>query len=337
MLHYLEIGFLAILLLIGSPLSLYSLYKLWWSSGRPVTSRTNRSRSQISRDFLWLQRSLNISDIIVVHVYVLQQLIKKSFGRAWFGGFILCKFVHIASTFGFHLSSNTIASIAIDRLVCAVVLNKIIIRNTVSPRISALLCLSVLIALAVSIPQCLVWGTAERPLRKSSNSTSREIVCTTVWQLNSNSNSSYHWVHTYMHIHSLTLSPIPTTIILVCYAIMGIVIKRKMRFSTNLNPSITEKREDSDYSQLDPTSRAKPSIEGKRWRQSRMIVIVSLAIVIAYVICWLPYNISTLWSEVDELSYLRFRPSFSFTWHMIAINAILNPIIYRMTLGSSRS
>lgn len=114
--HVLEEIFLLIIFLCGAPMVLSAFYNLWMRNKR---ISDNYHRQKLCLRYLYLLRSLNIADLLVIFVFVTKNFVDFILNRHWYAGNLVCKGVHFASTFGFHLSSNVIVSIALERLFAA--------------------------------------------------------------------------------------------------------------------------------------------------------------------------------------------------------------------------
>ncbi len=108
-----ELIFLLFVFICGAPLVLSAFRNLW------VGKKGPQYRRQLCRRYLYLLRSLNIADLLVIFVFVIKNFVDFALDRRWYAGNLVCKAVHFATTFGFHLSSNVIVSIAAERLLAA--------------------------------------------------------------------------------------------------------------------------------------------------------------------------------------------------------------------------
>lgn len=147
----------------------------------------------------------------------------------------------------------------------------------------------------------------------------------------------------YAIVHSLTISTLPALITVLCYmAILMISYKLRrpaIRFEAkakkgsseqelnSLGPSQSQTTDEPKQGSLMPIVLTRRT-SNKRFRRIfwRTTLLVSV-----YLLCWFPYNLSTVWSIIETKSYYRYHKYFSFTWFFIALNSALNPIIYRST------
>lgn len=70
-------------------------------------------------------------------------------------------------------------------------------------------------------------------------------------------------------------------------------------------------------------------------RVQRRAIRISVLLVAAYVVTWLPYNILALWQFIDEPHYMRYGMTVSFLQHLIVLNSVINPFLYA-TVGSMK-
>uniref|UniRef100_A0A915I7G2 G-protein coupled receptors family 1 profile domain-containing protein n=1 Tax=Romanomermis culicivorax TaxID=13658 RepID=A0A915I7G2_ROMCU len=73
-------------------------------------------------------------------------------------------------------------------------------------------------------------------------------------------------------------------------------------------------------------------INTSRARRSRKKAFkVSTLIIIAYTVCWLPYNVLAAWNIIDTDSYRKIEDHVYWGYSLIALNTLINPLIYGPT------
>lgn len=337
----LEVIVLSVIFITGAPANFYATVKLW----RWKRSSLNRGGRKFSPNFLILQKFLNISDLLIVYVYVSRELLELILKRCWWGGSFLCKLCHVVETFALSLSSNTVACIAIDRAISLAKLKSITREtNVISMRVLISLFVGALCSFAISLPQFLVWDIWKIPPGGESNSTT--IYCTTTWIFDyppTGNSSGFYWMIAYLSTQSLVMSPVQSVTIALCYMFIGIFIYHSVPPTSSLDRQNTEETEMNSFSAVSHTDLTQASsmktsnrvfLSSKRRRSmaSRNFLIFKAAtvLVVIYSACWLPYNVAVIWSFVDPASYTEHSRKLKFSFYLIAFNAVLNPFVYKM-------
>ena len=60
-------------------------------------------------------------------------------------------------------------------------------------------------------------------------------------------------------------------------------------------------------------------------RRKYKTLLLTLALVLAYVLCWLPYNALMIWQIVHQTSYNHYENSLYFLYGLIVLNSVINP------------
>ncbi len=324
----LEIPTLVVLLLAGAPVNIYACVQLWRPKKPTVVAGVKRS-AKFSANFLLLQRLLNVSDILIIYVYLLRELLELLLDRHWLAGSFVCKFCHMAETFGLSLSSNTLVCIAVDRLISISSL-KANVRETnlVSGRVIFSAILACLASLIISFPQIFLWNSVEF---LSGNETVTS--CTTTWQFYDVDNSSIipQWIELYASFQSIFISPVQTLSIAILYVFIGIFVHRAVPLASSAVHESVELL--SSTGSGHGTGRSFISFI-RRWqanfKKSISVFKAANVLVVIYAACWLPYNIAVIWSFVDPISYTEHGANWKFLIYFIALTAVLNPIVYKM-------
>lgn len=329
----LEIAVLLIIFLTGAPINIYACVQLWRPK-KPVVIGGVKRTSKFSSNFLLLQKFLNLSDILIVYVYVLRELIELILNREWFAGSITCKLCHMAETFGLSLSSNTLVCIAVDRLMSVSNMNAHS-RETVgvSGRVLISALLGLFASFLISFPQVFLWDSWEYV---SHNETT--YICSTTWQFDQyeNVSSGTNLMELYASLQSIFISPVQTFVVAVCYLFIGIFVYRSIP-----SPSLTVQESVellNTSSTNDVTNQSLISRFGqwqRNFKKSIGVFKAATILVVIYAACWLPYNIAVIWSFLDPKSYLEHSAKFRFSFYLIALNAVINPIVYKMCQDSA--
>ncbi len=64
----------------------------------------------------------------------------------------------------------------------------------------------------------------------------------------------------------------------------------------------------------------------------RKAVRISVLLVVAYIVCWLPYNALSLWQLFDPVGYAQYE-YIHFLHGLIVFNSVINPFLYGMFGG----
>uniref|UniRef100_A0AC35TXP5 G_PROTEIN_RECEP_F1_2 domain-containing protein n=1 Tax=Rhabditophanes sp. KR3021 TaxID=114890 RepID=A0AC35TXP5_9BILA len=149
---YIEMSYLALVLLIGVPLNIKVLLNLFHS----LNDRNLQNSAKAQRRFTLLKIHLNISDLGILLINALGKMVWL-FSYQWFGGDLMCRIFNFLNMFTLYLSSNIIVIIALDRL--RNVLHAKQIRNPVVDLmvIKQLILTAYILALFWSLPQLYVW------------------------------------------------------------------------------------------------------------------------------------------------------------------------------------
>ncbi len=108
---YIEIGYLSLALIFGAILNLAAFRLLVGQFMRRHSERP----SPLKYAFMMLKLHLNISNLLTLLVYC-PTAAGWLISYRWMAGDLMCRLVQFLWLFSFHLNSNIVASIAIDRL-----------------------------------------------------------------------------------------------------------------------------------------------------------------------------------------------------------------------------
>uniref|UniRef100_A0A914VI34 G-protein coupled receptors family 1 profile domain-containing protein n=1 Tax=Plectus sambesii TaxID=2011161 RepID=A0A914VI34_9BILA len=234
---YIELTIYGVVVAVGGPLNVYAFYN---------TVRTYVHSTTLASRLLVLKISLNIADLLTIFVYSLTQFIWL-LTYWWYGGDLLCRILKFFYTFTFYLTSNMVASIALDRAYITWHLR--VLSSQSWFKLRKLIIISWSLAALCSVPQLLIHSTVRAP---SDETFSQQ--CTPLWTL-------VRWQEQIWHADNLTRTPesadyvalmgtlerlynyfhmamaffIPATIVVVCY----LIIVTKMMLLEHSNETIT--------------------------------------------------------------------------------------------------
>lgn len=342
---YIEIVYLILTFIVGTPLNLYTFVKLF--------HQYYVTKSRI----LLLSLHLNTSDLMILFFFAFPKVCWL-FTYQWLGGDFLCRLVKFAQVLSFSLSSNIIVCIGLDRLMS--LLEPLQIRATASWKCKRMLTVAWVLALIISAPQIHVWTVFE-PVPEWAQ-------CVDIWIVWSYQNITSPEAETfktaYKISHIIFIFWLPLTIVLFCYVVILKIVynnmgdgqriqiirtrssssnnrrssnssgKRKTSVTEEHNPIIASLRYHSlnnrqnQYHHDRPTLRR--NVDPLRVRRTKYHTLkITLLIVLAYIVFWLPYNILAVWSMADSAGYLEYVEKYLyFFYNLIAVNAVINPLIY---------
>ncbi|KAF1756125.1 hypothetical protein GCK72_012578 [Caenorhabditis remanei] len=349
---YVEMFTLVLNFIVGAPLNLAAYTQL---SERPTSTRLDL-----------LKRSLNYSDLLVLFIYVPSRACWL-LTYDWRGGDALCKIVKMFHTFAFQSSSNVIVCIAVDRLL-SVLSPSHHSPNKALRRTKMMLIVAWIVALVISCPQLFVWRAYLAlpqynwsqclqiwEIARMENFGKPQVV------------SSFDAEFWYSILHISLVFWIPCIIIMLSYIIViswvWINSRPSIRhtssfsfhtgcdttFSRHVNikepekPMTTPRIVVNDETEVPLTQR--PSISpseasavmrtgvhtstsyNANLNRSRALR-VSFLLVLAYIICWLPYNLISLIQFLDRDFFASYLKHVHFCQQLIIFNSVVNPYLY---------
>lgn len=334
----LEITVLFAVILFGSFGTISSGVKLW--NRKKTYSKTVRNIENISAEFQMYQKSLNISDCLIIVFYVLRELLDMIQCRKWIGGSVMCKATHFLGTTGLYLSSNVIVCIGFYRAYCTMKCKNRLVSNHRNHPVFSIIMLSFawICSICFSIPQMFLWDTVSM---ESENST--VIFCTTSWDSDANSTAN-HLIESFNIFLSLTISPIPCLLIVLSYAYVAVVLKFKTSHLQEVKfirmPDSSRSSRSASYAQnirewgsvVQEGNDSKLTKKVDSICNKKLIKVLrsSLVLLLVYTTCWLPYNVATLWSLIDIDSFYEYAHVFKFTWHFMSLSVVFNSWAYKI-------
>ncbi|VDK49798.1 unnamed protein product [Anisakis simplex] len=271
---FIEMTYLLLVIVIGTPANIYVLTKLF----RELRTCKNDS---VKIGFLLLKINLNISDLIILIILAVGKFCWLA-TYAWNGGDLLCKLFNFMSMFALYISSNIVVCIALDRLRNVVTASKIRRRHSTTA-VRSMIVISWLLSLLWSVPQLWVWRT----LNVYPNYPGGWVQCSDIWSIERF--QALHHPLQYMHSeltqniynisHLVLVFWGPLLVLLVSYAFIAF---RLMQYSIrgpqcsdnsrliglrtsspnfSQRPSIIVQRTDSTEANLSRSSRRNQSIQ----------------------------------------------------------------------------
>lgn len=322
---YIQIVCLVFIFFYGTPLNVYILFKLL------KHYYTTKSRLSL------LGLNLNVSNLMILFFFVFVKIFWLITYK-WMAGLILCKLVQYAKSVSVMISSNVIVCIGLDRLFTLT--HPLRIESVVNKRCIQTLVVAWFFALTFSAPQLYVWTLFEVAPNWAQ--------CTDIWTVwdsfNLTTPKAAMSRTLYEAVHLILVFWLPLLIILICYVIiLKIVYKSlngiKLGGSKNrllyLQQSPRNCETDTNATVCNTTvfmGQRQPLVQcanQKRIKRTKYRTLkVTIVIVVAYISFWLPYNILALWGILEPVSYTIVEDYFYFLYGLIAVNAVVNPLIY---------
>lgn len=325
---YIEVAYLSLIICIGVPLNLYAFVKLY------IKYRTTKSR------ILLLSLHLNVSDLLILFFYA---FVKVSWllTYKWVGGETLCKIIKTIETLSVVSSSNIVVCIGLDRLFSLI--NPLQVRHNARFRCKLFLIVAWLFSLTCSAPQLYIWTIIQLAPDWAQ--------CTDIWSVFDFAGKSTNETDTartiYQILHLVFVFWLPLVIIFVCYIIIvrlvyinlsrdysGCASSNVSRTNSLESPrSVRSQKSSFSFSirntNSDPSPLLRRNISRRRVRRMKYRSLkITVLIVLTYVVCWLPYNILSLWSILHYSSYVIVEDYVYFCYGLVAVNAVINPFIY---------
>lgn len=316
----LELFLLAAFFVGGAPTNLVICFKL-------CTCKKNR--------LAWLQmlQHLNYSDLLVLWVYVPTRIITKTY-RYWYAGKLLCKTAMFFQTLPFYISSNIIVCIAIDKILSY----QSGLQSSRRKRIRNLVFVGWVTALVSSAPQ-LWWYSVytdadSRPVCVDAHFPFR------MWSFGLLDNATFfayteemkvdwnfidQFSSIYHIFHLLMIFWLPLLIISFYYGWFVVIL---IRTKPSHNMSIL-RRKSSGSQRLRQQGYAKETHYTPAAATRAKVIRTAALLVVLYLICWIPYNLISIWGIVDPTG--SDAETVTFLHQLIVLNSVLNPYIYGTT------
>ncbi|XP_064110501.1 vasopressin V1a receptor-like isoform X2 [Macrobrachium nipponense] len=264
-----------------------------------------RNRHRKSRVNMMIMH-LSLADMIVTFVFLPTE-ITWHITIEWVFGNVGCKVYKFLSAFGFYMSSMVLVCISLDRYFAVLHPLKV---NDAQRRGKIMLFFAWAISSVISLPQTVIFNVQLHP------SIPDFYQCVTFGFFDSNNGGEM--MYTVFCISFLYF--IPLTIIIIAYTRIILEITRKSR-DTKQDYS----REERYHGRLHLRRSNMSNIERARTRTLRMTFII----VMAFIWCWTPYALGTLWNFIDPETFHSMNQQVQDILFIIAVsNSVVNPIIY---------
>ncbi|XP_068214813.1 orexin receptor type 2-like isoform X2 [Palaemon carinicauda] len=264
-----------------------------------------RNRHRKSRVNMMIMH-LSLADMIVTFVFLPTE-ITWHITIEWVFGNVGCKVYKFLSAFGFYMSSMVLVCISLDRYFAVLHPLKV---NDAQRRGKIMLFFAWAISSVISLPQTVIFDVQLHP------SIPDFYQCVTFGFFDSNNGGEM--LYTVFCISFLYF--IPLTIIIIAYTRIILEITKKSR-DTQQDYS----REERYHGRLHLRRSNMSNIERARTRTLRMTFII----VMAFIWCWTPYALGTLWNFIDPETFHSMNQQMQDILFIIAVsNSVVNPIIY---------
>ncbi|XP_063589707.1 adipokinetic hormone/corazonin-related peptide receptor variant I-like [Penaeus indicus] len=264
-----------------------------------------RSRHRKSRVNMMIMH-LSLADMIVTFVFLPTE-ITWHVTIEWVFGNFGCKIYKFFSAFGFYMSSMVLVCISLDRYFAVLHPLKV---NDAQRRGKIMLFFAWLISAVISLPQSVIFNVQPHPKFPDFYQ------CVTFGFFNSNNGGEM--MYTIFCISFLYF--IPLTIIIIAYTRIILEISRKSRDTQH-----DYTREERYHGRLQLRRSNMSNIERARTRTLRMTFII----VMAFIWCWTPYALATLWNFIDPVTFHNMNKHVQDILFIIAVsNSVVNPFIY---------
>ncbi|XP_050725554.1 adipokinetic hormone/corazonin-related peptide receptor variant I-like isoform X2 [Eriocheir sinensis] len=249
---------------------------------------------------------LSLADMIVTFVFLPTE-ITWHVTIEWVFGNFGCKVYKFLSAFGFYMSSMVLVCISLDRYFAVLHPLKV---NDAQRRGKIMLFFAWLISAVISLPQSVIFNVQPHP------SYPDFYQCVTFGFFDKNNGGEM----TYTVFCISFLYFIPLSIIIIAYTRIIIEISRKSR-----DTQTDTARGGRYHGRLQLRRSNMSNIERARTRTLRMTFII----VMAFVWCWTPYALGTLWNFIDPKTFYNMNKHVQDILFIIAVsNSVVNPIIY---------
>ncbi|GMR62322.1 hypothetical protein PMAYCL1PPCAC_32517, partial [Pristionchus mayeri] len=259
-----------------------------------------------------LSRQLMIAHIMVLVVYGLWRS-WWIYSFFWTQGDLMCRVFSFVQALPFHLWSNIVAAIAIDMLCC--IGSPLSSYRNGATRVRYSIICSWVAAIVCAAPMAFVRHTYQlkhSELEFLINGTLPVNYSRQYYQCWPDKENLPGWViiwNSYLHVFTSFYGPL--FVIVICYSSIGVILQKQM----------TTRRLISDGSHV---TAARTSATKARFLKA------TVAIVLTYVLTWLPYQVIHLLTLVCEegSACASFRENINFLQAIIIASTCINPFLY---------
>lgn len=322
-----------------------ALFLSFMAVGLPVNISTliyMLRRYRHAKSFLLLLHiNLNISDILVLGIYV-PGLIGWLITLEWRGGAVLCKLMRFIDVFVLAIGSNVMVCIALYRLYA--LRHPHWISTVGHSRVPRMLLFSWGIAAVSMLPQLYVWREVDF---------GNFYQCVTIWTEKINmggnrtrmSDKDFALMKIYGIQNACITFYIPFVILVVCYVLIlkdiyktlnasepemssALYLSEYSKYSTIMK-RVPKKERESAVSVTTRTLRGQDKLSRAKVRSLR----ITLLLILAYVITWLPNNLLSWWMMISFDSYRDHQDATFPLAFLVVLNSVINPFIYGRCRG----
>ncbi|CAJ0609210.1 unnamed protein product [Cylicocyclus nassatus] len=281
--------------LIGTPINVYAFFR---------TTRNIREGGVESR-LVKLSRQLLIAHIMVLFTYGVWRSY-WFYNIVWVQGNLMCKIFSFFCALPFHLWSNLVAAIAVDMLCC--ITSPLNSYRTAANRVDWLIALAWICAILCALPMAFIRGTitiysfedeSYEQCYPLVNSYSREVLVA------------------FNFFHVITTFYVPLAIVVVCYSLIGLSLRKQMAERKLLQDGGKKKKQSSTKARF---------------------LRASLAVICTFFFTWLPYQVLALLRVVCDENAVCESITSRINWlqAIIIASTCINPFLYRFGVDRKR-
>lgn len=327
---YIEVVYNLTAMLIGVPINIWAMH----GHVKALRSRPGHAR------LIWLGVHLTIANLMILLVHSAGTVIWL-LTYFWYGGDFLCRVFKCLSIVSFQISSNVVVSIALDMFHSLHAPLRSQIRDG-RKRVRLFLTISWTLAILLAFPQLFLWGEADDPL---SPPMSGYKICAFLFYQNTEFTRGYNFAHLVCVFY------IPLVFILFCYLGSAYHVWKHLRLQSSLIQHEIDARKQSTGSGLMITvpengyghrrqsilttlyQRRRSSNIERQTRTKVRLLRKSASVIGVYVICWLPYQIFSVWqsfcdSECEKKHYEVIATKLRWLEALMISCACINPFLY---------
>ncbi|KAK0411030.1 hypothetical protein QR680_005441 [Steinernema hermaphroditum] len=299
------------------------LYVAFIVVGLPVNASTFvymlRRYRHARNPLLLLHINLNLSDILVLSVYC-PGFIAWFVTYEWVFGEVACVAMRFMDHLVFQISSIIMVCIALYRLYA--LRYPMVVSTVGQARVLCLMGVAWLLAALLSLPQVFIWKEVHMEMTQ----------CVTVWTerilRNQSAPESMTHMKLYSVYHLMTVFYVPLTILTISYVCIMSDICRTLR----------QKEEPLSATEMTKVSSQRYSVRllgpfplrgQDRLRRAKVKSLrITLFLILAYVVTWLPYNLLSWWMVVNVEGYRKIEDLLYCLNCLVVLNSVINPFIY---------
>uniref|UniRef100_A0A0N5ABQ6 G_PROTEIN_RECEP_F1_2 domain-containing protein n=1 Tax=Syphacia muris TaxID=451379 RepID=A0A0N5ABQ6_9BILA len=311
---YIEIVYLLSVLIIGIPINVYILIKLF-------RDRRQSPDHFIKANFLLLNINLNVTDLLILLIVAFGKLC-WIITYSWCGGEFLCKMFNFLYAFALYISSNIVVCIALDRLRNVIAISRIRSGKRIRT-VKWSIITSWILAVVWSLPQLLVWKT----INVYPDYPGGWIQCSDIWSIERYKNSVQHGETTqklYNISHLVLAFWGPLVVMMISYIFIAV---RLLQYSIT---SPCKKVNVVLYSNVPLVlgTVKRPKVPVWRRQLRSRVFRTTLLVVITHITFWFPYNLYSILRYIDVQLYEQISDHANIFKDLQIVIAVVNPFLY---------